>query len=508
MAYPRVDLQGVPGVVGAEINVPRGARAGVSRIRLAYASDISPAATQLTVSDGNASISFDDVIPDLRTVKHERNVFRHGKAMRSEPQWTLLVHDRRKRWENVEVYANVNERWRDCTIRTGSKKEPDVVLKDIMNVLGEQNVTVSSPPTGIYPQFKYEAKPGVDAISEACKAYAMDICYESGSKFTIHALGTGSPPPAGPYRYLQDKTCSTERGPKIIYVTCAPTLFQSYLYLEAVGMDTDGEWKRIDDLSYKPSDGWEMEWPTLMSGVDIRYRDLALRTVFRCYRVMLQSIPLYDGEIGTIFQIELDDVLVEMRGTDEEKYEIPAFIEGSFWPHSDHPVNSGAGYRYNGPFEIDKENRMVIFDHPVFKLYSSTCVGQANIMLATSYRLRDWQNMLYVRKQFSIERSDGSGVEDISRDELWETRVNPYSDGKLDPNQVVSNESVIQQEAQTYLNIHKQKWDGAKDQKDVVYSGINSSVSCNGVIEKVSYRVGYGLTSQTRASMNCKHLPG
>lgn len=91
-----------------------------------------------------------------------------------------------------------------------------------------------------------------------------------------------------------------------------PTLFQATFRCEAVGIDTDGKFKPIDDLSYKPAVGWNRSavlsgFPEItgtyqeFGGRILNKRDLAQASVFKAYRINGLAdggwkVPLLDGD--------------------------------------------------------------------------------------------------------------------------------------------------------------------------------------------------------------------
>lgn len=509
----RVSYPGISDIKGCSVSNPRGVAPGVTRILARYTDGDSVEQGSLTLTFGTTSIRFDGCVPDMRTLRLEKRQYNEGIRRRGRFERTILVWDRRKQWESLSSTANINQRWRDCTVRTGSKMEPEDVVTELLGIAGETNISADGLPTGVYPEIRWDTRPFLDALRWLCDQYAVDICYEKEDKFSVAPLGSGTVPPPGPFNINPVHDFSAERGPKNIRIITSPTLYQDALHLYPVGLDVDGTWKYIYDLSYMPPAGWAGEWPTLFSNVAQQHRHLALKTVWRCFQVRnIQSLPSYQGSVTTRKQIELGDTLVEMGGTDDDKYEIPAYCFGQFWPLSDHPVNTKFGYRHHGPFTIDKTNRIVWFDYPVVKLGTVNCIEEPDMYLVTGFRIRINETgndkLLYVRKTFDVERESGEGWLDLEHPELWNTRIQRYDDNGQATGGVVDNVSEIQAEADVYLGAHKDKWDNGTEKKDVSYAGIRDDITCTGKIQHVTYRTGHGVGSQTRCSQGCNHIPG
>ena len=86
--------------------------------------------------------------------------------------------------------------------------------------------------------------------------------------------------------------------PERLIAIAGLTLVETRLKMEPVGEDTDGKIKPVDDLSYKPGEGWVNNMSTDMLGVGASETDpvkakemkaLAKKTVFKWYRVVHQS---------------------------------------------------------------------------------------------------------------------------------------------------------------------------------------------------------------------------
>lgn len=184
-------------------------------------------------------------------------------------------------------------------------------------------------------------------------AAASDVTIKQGQAVIVApylpALGNRADPP--------DAICSVapdgfELPPAV--TTGVPDAGRK-LNLEAVGLDTDGQIKLIDELSYKPAAGWGQEWHAVFPSItNPAHRELAVRSVFRWYRIV--------GEPGGQL-----DALSEHN----------SYVVGKFWKRGDSAENSAAGDSYPGRFRLIADERVVAFDAPVVQIDPKTHSFQA-----------------------------------------------------------------------------------------------------------------------------------
>ena len=331
-----------------------------------------------------------------------------------------------------------------------------------------------------------------------CSILPLHVVRRKNDTYAVEKTGQGDTINAEwPYR-IPDFGAALESGPKKILVVCDPTWYGCGLELEAVGLDEDGQWKLLNDLSYLPAQGWENEWPTLFSGVSEGPRSLALSTVFRCYRLKAPQTMPFSGvsPISDITLVDLDDYRLVTGAVWPPR----AYVSGTWWPYTDHFRNTANCPIYAADFRISHGERIVVFDYPVFK--AGECIAAADLKLHTSFRLRDAETGEMYREVFEIERNTGSGQQMLKLDFLWRARSIYYTDC----NQANENDNLtsLQTEAQVYLDAWKSHWDTVVNKRDVPLAGI-WNVSLSGNIAQVNYRVARGLVSKTRVTQH--YLP-
>lgn len=490
MAYPQsITFQGIP-VVGLDGTIRRGTTPGVFRIRVPHDAALKLDAGDLVFSSDGGTITFGSCVPDLSTLRLEN---RGGRR-----EYSLLVYDRRKAWVGETSTGRYNRRYRDNTIEAATKKAAGDIGDLILAVLGE--VPASTGALGdIYPECDWSETPCNEAIAQLLATVPGHLCRTKTDKYEFRKTEDGDGIDAGLPAKNPDYLANIDSGPKTVQVVCNKTWFGCALELEAVGLDTDGTWKLLDSLSYAPS-SWATEWPTLFSGVTPAARSwLAFPTIYRCYRVKVpQALPFLDSGGNTIYLYDRDDIdLDPYRLMSGEVDPAPAYVNGEFWPYSDHPYNTDDCPVVACDFEIDNVNKLVRFAQPIFKMGS--CIAAADLELHTSFHLRDNATGGWYRDTYSDDREDGYGVWSLDVPYLWRAMSATYTHcartGSTD------NKTALDTEANALVAAWKAHWDAVRNKRCVAMAGLHP-VSLSGKIAQLDYRLGRGLTPQTRVAVH------
>ena len=271
----------------------------------------------LTFSYGNLILHYDSTSVTLYNcaVAEVRN--RH-QIMREGWLQDVILLDRRWKWKYCRIDGVYNERTPGYGVQPNNQRTIKQLIQLCLDALGEAGYDISACPTDVYPPVVWNAARADLELQWLCELIGMTVCFNTYTD-TVYIKNLndlyGADLPAIKY------TTPVQRYkpsviPAFLRVQGNPTIVQSTLALEAVGLDVDGSIVPIDDLSYKPAYGWEGEWPTLFEGVDADNRDLAFRSVFRWYR----PTSGWDGDGVTIndaSQLELLPYCAE-GGDDED----------------------------------------------------------------------------------------------------------------------------------------------------------------------------------------------
>lgn len=488
-----VTFAGLP-VIHAEIVIKRGTKPGVAVIRVPHSSGVTLQSGSWSIT-GGTSIGLASWKPDLSTVQID--YLPEGRR-----DLVFLAYDRRSNWSEIALQGEYNVRYRDGTVKPATQKTAAELADIALDAAGESSSTSFEAST--YPYVSWNATPVTDALNALQGNYPCFVCYSASGEISVIEGGTGDALPSAMSvpATSPDFPIEIDRGPATIRVVCGPTRYQQSLELAAKGRETTGAIKAIDDLSYKPAAGWGSQHPLFFPDVAIGNRHLAFETVYRDYQVIPQSIGGTSTTFSDLWQIDLDDYLVEMAGSGDNKQDIPAFVKGCFYPYSDRPYNTGTCVHESADSHahIDRANRMVRFAMPVYKHYADgRCIAPADLWLWTGFTLRNSDGE-YDHEEFTLTRSGGTGEQVLYCPWLWKTVVTGYAAacGGGSPS---TNSSVLQAEANALLGAWKNYWDRSTTIRHLQYSGV-VPLNLSGIIAHVEYRLGNGLAPVTTAAEN------
>lgn len=456
------------------------------------------------------------------------------RSIELEQRFHVKILDRRWKWDAAGVISGwYNERLPDGSIRTGTEKTPQELLTILFTALGDSSADVSAVPDfadpETVPEIRWDNERPVEALDELLSEFNVRCILKTDNTIMVARAGNGADLPEA--AMMSDGT-GLEDGalPDSIMLVSGPTIWQGLLKLQAVGLDTDGKWKPIDDLSFKPADGWEKwapQWPDraieLPSATEEELEDarrLAAQHVWRTYKVLGQ----HDGEFGPVtgFTGELTHIgqylplLTELvdseTNADGTTSYLAPYVRGrkydeSIGEHTEETTRLGES------FTIDAENGMITFERAVYAVDESFDTQQPDLWLYTAFNLRHANTGAYTRTTVEEEvpnRDNGTGsqpfrVDDLSRIiklvQEWEDTTDAWQETATE-----DNETAVDDAADYYIAARLAELQPGLS-IDRPYAGwIN--ISPDGAIQQVSWTMQEGggdAVAQTRASRNSEH---
>jgi hypothetical protein len=376
-----------------------------------------------------------------------------------------------------------------------------------LDAAGETNFDVSRAPNNVYPYLDWRC----GTLAGALKVVLEQI----GCTVVLSTINPQNPAVVYPINDPSENPVLAdsefERNPVFQFTTgcrpqklvlCGgPIRFQTKLLLEAVGMDTDGQIKLIDDLSYKPAGGWERQWFLGFVDVPIAQRHLALETVWRWYRVKtVIGLPGIPAVFTPASDVILDDILAEtIVGADGLEHRLPARLEGSFWHYGDLAGNSYPCGDVTGKFTIDKNNNVVKLHYPLIRWLAGRPTA-ATLYLTTSFFVRDGASRKLVSyRRERILGGGGSGDKCLSHPEIWDVWIQRFAgDSCVALGNVETRTNAANAEADAILALQDPIY-GPYQQQDVEYASLKN-VPLNGHVAQVHWNFGVGRDPLTRAS--------
>lgn len=305
---------------------------------------------------------------------------------------TLPIMDRRWKWQWGAVYGWYNKPEPDGSYTR--EKTPQELASILLTELNESGFDVSRLPNTTRPEKQWDGSlPAAELEALCAELGCVVVLNPLTDKVELWPVGQGSALPTGA-TVGKAYAPILPAQPQYIRIEAGPTKYQGTFQTEPVGQDTDGRWKHIDNLSYKPASGWRGDmaalgfpnFPDTMTyvsgGRTLKVRDLAAATVFRCYRVtgLLGggwNTPNTAGDewsVGGItrFPLSLKDIQLSDELLDEEistadggLRALPAKVFAR-WSRLDKGTTPAKVIHYPDSFGLDPEFGIISFGEPLF----------------------------------------------------------------------------------------------------------------------------------------------
>lgn len=429
----------------------------------------------LTVGHGIESVTLPDVKVDSATVRLSTN----GHVL------VVKLLDRRWRWPFLHISGRYNVRLPDGTIDPSTLRTPQELAMLLFTAMGETLFNVSQLPNAWYPEVNWDYRVAAEALHELCEMSGCEVSLNLDNSTSIVRLGVGSALPIDPDLMTPALTVDPPEGPDVVTVLCGETLFESRLKLVPIALDKDGEFKRIDDLSYNAGitntaditdfkDINKTTVPALSDDEVELCRQLAKKTLYKYYLAVSQAyggmeVPGY-GAVSDMSQLlPLNTILLSSQTAPSGSTKVPvaARIIGTYAKPSgteDYENTSSELTQAENRFTVDRHSGVVKFTEPVVKVGDNkTGFSAAEIYLQTSYGVREngtYKSVRYEASRNISGASSGVLLQDVSRQESFSaTYIAEYAGNDITTvTNVTDNLSSLDTEVQSVLDTMQSRW--------------------------------------------------
>jgi len=338
---------------------------------------------------------------------------------------TLIFEDRRWRWSRYPRFsAHFNER--DATGNIIASRQAG--LRDIMLAafthIGEANVNLSAVPNDFYPEVDVQCVEADKLLEELTTNFGFSVSLGFGSEpVVVNQEGTGSALPTGSALMAFSEEVDPPTAPQYFNVCFGPSVAQARFRMIALGIDTDGNYKPINSLSYTPAGGWQNE-PLDMPNVNIEHGPeawaLARQTVYKYFAISTFADGTLDypdgsGTLSDITQVlPLFDKLLETSTSNGVPHHPPVRVFGSHFTFS-FPgfITTETGSEVQEAWEFDRYRGLIKFEKPMYTLTNpgdGQTLAPAELYLDAAFRIRDAVNNQFVAYVWEQEIDpDGQG---------------------------------------------------------------------------------------------------
>jgi hypothetical protein len=258
-----VGWNGAIAVESLSYTISHGISPGTAVLQIQPQSTFPDEQGDLTITDGNEVV----VIPNCKIDNYHVDQDQSGQIV------SLTIVDRRWKWRDLGIINGMfNQLDPHGKLLPWTIQSPTELAIRCLQAMGEVGYDIDMPAginypgpytstpiintSGTNPPVNWVAKPPAQALQELCDQYGRRLVYQfSTDSVVIAQIGDGGPLPLNGSIYKQGPSIKSPETPDAIGVVGAPTRYQMLLLLEAVGLEWDGSYRPIAELSYAPRRG-------------------------------------------------------------------------------------------------------------------------------------------------------------------------------------------------------------------------------------------------------------
>lgn len=422
---------GIQSLLSASVTLTHGITPNVSTLYIPPQPTEIPINGALTLTYGRARVQLQRCRVDRVDVTQDAE----GKEV-----WRLSILDRRWVWRRTGRISGFYNVRRGKDIDPDTDKTPRELAKLCLEAMDERGFDLRAMPNDARPAVEWDYTNPAEALQDVCEQVGCRVVLGLDDKVRIWPQGVG--------RELSlvniltgEITSDPPETPDRLVIVGDYDRWQVDFELEAVGLDTDGTIKPIDELTYTPrplfDKTWKYsDWDHFQDVTDEKAKQLAQETVGKWYRIttpiQLQGerkrieerwrvLPLLKEQIETD---TIDDreqprgpwVYGEFYGGEEagaNRVTIREAIEGR------RLVNIFYYARYLKPFNLDAEQGIVQFREPVYRHVAADDGGwliePADLRLRTCCNLRDKDTRGWQRTEYQLRNRKGEPLRGTKR---------------------------------------------------------------------------------------------
>lgn len=448
---------------------------------------------------GDVTIFSDSQTYTLKNCKLDKNSFERNA---SGEVWRLAVFDRRWMWAWGSISGTYNLRADDGTLKTATEKSPQDLAKLCLAAMNESGANVADLPNVGRPLIEWDGAVPAQALESLCELYGVRVVLRLDGKVKLCKVGAGAQLPSGGIME-NSLTIDPPEKPDKIAVLCGHDRYQVDMLLEAVAEDESGTIVGIDNLVWKPTNGWanvDLGYFTQCTRGNNRYVERAKQQVFKWYRIIFPlNVPGF-GTVNSLDELVILDEQVDQVTEAGVLVPKPAAVHGVFFNRKSDNTNSdtaikppGTDNLYKAGFSLDTKKGIVKFSDYVFKNGDATgatlTFAAAGLRLRTAVQVKDSATRGFLR--YSRERTIGDNKNTPTRfvkhDEIVRTFTPDYSQA-YNVNSVADNTQTINPECEYYLDGLQAEYQVEAPQT-MKFAGI-PTVEMDGAICHVSITVG------------------
>ena len=494
---------GVQQVMRWSYTMSHGITPGVCTIDIVPQFGVPAEVGTLQVLFGSVRLQFPGFVVDAARVRRSTSGMVVG----------LTLLDRRWKWKYGTISGRYNLRTSTGDLDRDTEKSPQELAALLLQALGEAGFSVSELPNVARPEVDWDLANPAGVLAALCEQLGCRVVLGLDNRVHLCRTGVGALLPAiDAQRTVSLGIDPPERPDSLLFVG-GPSRWQTQFRLEAVGEDSDGTVRPIDELDYAPEEGWTTEpWIGFPNIDDAENRARATRSVYRWYRILCTApaeeagiflLPGRHGQVEELWQVlPLENRLIDTEaGPDGIDRPQAPYIEGTWWDEGADGENLEPR-RFEGQFTLDTARGIVRFREPMVRRDpDDDTIHPAELYLTVAHPLHEQATRAEVRCWLERRMPGaplGTGAQVVRRDDVVETFITRYSPDHQ-PTDVESNTIDVEREANAALDAALAQFQVLAT-ADVEYAGI-VPIPLDGAIQQVVWS-GSPQGAVTRASRN------
>ena len=523
-AYARPTFPGLRKIVSCSVTIGHGV------IPTGFRLLVAPQPPGEVVEQGVFGLEYNNTRLEFPECRIDRAQFRFDL---SGQLIDLTIVDRRWKWalaynDGDKVFGRIsgeyNIRREDGTIKKIEGGNPDLAVEDsertpqqlaelLLKAAGEWLGTyqVNALPTDVRPYVAWDASNPMFELNRLCELLGCRVVLDHvDNTAKVVKLNQGRILPTGKITQY-GAGANYNDTPEQVDVVTAPIAYQHDFELEPMAIELSGDLVPLDDVSYKPDDGWKDLDVYSNAGEldDAAKRNLANRSVYRIYRIKAPfTLPQF-GQVTRREQIVLLGQQVFKENIDGVRTPRAALVYGKWFIGDDAVAdNSIEKFKYlpdesidadpeqdekalmvvTTGFRIDPERWLVIFSQPIYQENDDGEFEPATLRLRTTCYIRDPKTggIQRMRRARKITNAAKPYSLDLRHDEIKPTVWSKYSDSFF-PTEIFTNGAEIDREIEHYLDEAVLEFGSAKIPQSAEYGGWRFDLPLDGAIQAITW---------------------
>lgn len=532
----RISFLNITGVQVFSMTRSRGIQPGT----IQFAVPVEPSipfgtSSTLFLSDGVRNFAFPDC--SLSDVQAD---YSNGQ------RYIVTLFDFRWKWAFGQISGQYN------TIRGGlivksTRKKPQELAKLCLAEMGVEKYDISQIPNDTYPEITWDTERPAAALESLCSNLGCVICPQINGSVLIAKNGKGKKLPTMQGAELRE-SLKFGQIPDDVYISADATVWEVSLKIDKpFAIDRTKKTVNnapvesivpLENVSYKPKDGWGNEDPLGLANVgdtlaviadeelqkkeQDRIRGMAQESVWKLFGFKFPfKLPGLPFDVTSINQIIFHDDLVSqtvvsyadpLHGQSSESRRAKPFVYGVFYDFKetsnnnvdkfDHAWNDNAKLVYPGGFSLDKDRGILVFSDPVYSYderEGAESYNVPNIYYRVAISIKDPNTGAYYREVYK----KSTGARNKTKP-LWVKKPDLRREIDVDPRNGEpfkddgDNKDVLLKELTKYANYEFEKLQTLNPVQGTYVGFI--PIELDGCIEQVAYNISENGETSTEAS--------